>query len=230
MAAGAWALRFFAVLLVAAADDIIARLLAVPVTGLVHRLQVLAATLPFAVAAVTVFVARALRASSAAHVSELTARDMKAAATGAHPAAIEPEGRDELARMWRNPDDTWRWQRSGLDQRGECETLMSNEVFETRDAALEAAGTAYPGVLVRQGRGTRRAGPATPVAPTRAAHPDRGRSSPGRCWWCSAAEAVAPTRPHPGMQSAKGNIAAGPVLAVVDRVRDAVRRAAEGKH
>jgi hemerythrin superfamily protein len=44
-----------------------------------------------------------------------------------------------------------------------------------------------------------------------------------------AAEAVAPTRPHPGVESAKANLAAGPALAVVDRVRDAVRRAAGDK-
>ncbi|MBM0275291.1 hemerythrin domain-containing protein [Micromonospora tarensis] len=42
-----------------------------------------------------------------------------------------------------------------------------------------------------------------------------------------AAEASAPTRPHPGAQSAKGNLAAGPVLAVIDRVRDAVRKPSE---
>jgi Hemerythrin HHE cation binding domain len=40
-----------------------------------------------------------------------------------------------------------------------------------------------------------------------------------------AAEALAPTRPHPGAESAKANLAAGPALAVVDRVRDAVRDA-----
>ncbi|MEU0077627.1 hemerythrin domain-containing protein [Micromonospora tulbaghiae] len=39
-----------------------------------------------------------------------------------------------------------------------------------------------------------------------------------------AAQAAAPTRPHPSAQSAKGNLAAGPVLAVVDRVRDAIRK------
>lgn len=39
-----------------------------------------------------------------------------------------------------------------------------------------------------------------------------------------AAEATAPTRPHPGAQSAKGNLAAGPALAVIDRIRDAVRK------
>ncbi|MFE9193616.1 hemerythrin domain-containing protein [Micromonospora sp. NPDC007208] len=42
-----------------------------------------------------------------------------------------------------------------------------------------------------------------------------------------AAEASAPTRPHPSAQSAKGNLAAGPVLAVIDRVRDAVHKPSE---
>jgi len=41
-----------------------------------------------------------------------------------------------------------------------------------------------------------------------------------------AAEAVAPTRPHPGAESATANLAAGVPLAVVDRIRDAVRGAA----
>ena len=38
-----------------------------------------------------------------------------------------------------------------------------------------------------------------------------------------AAEAVAPTRPHPGAESATKNVVAGPALAVADRVRDAIR-------
>jgi len=45
-----------------------------------------------------------------------------------------------------------------------------------------------------------------------------------------AAEAVAPTRPHPGTESAKANAVLGMPLAVIDRVRDAVRRAADGKN
>ncbi|MEU7578907.1 hemerythrin domain-containing protein [Streptomyces sp. NPDC041068] len=40
-----------------------------------------------------------------------------------------------------------------------------------------------------------------------------------------AAEAMAPTRPHPGTESAAKNLALGPVTALVDRTRDAVRRA-----
>lgn len=40
-----------------------------------------------------------------------------------------------------------------------------------------------------------------------------------------AAEKVAPTRPHPSAQSAAANLTAGPPLAVIDRVRDAIRDA-----
>lgn len=41
-----------------------------------------------------------------------------------------------------------------------------------------------------------------------------------------AAEAAAPTRPHPGIESATANIVAGPALAVADRARDLIRDAA----
>jgi hypothetical protein len=40
-----------------------------------------------------------------------------------------------------------------------------------------------------------------------------------------AAEAMAPTRPHPGLESAAANVALGPVAALMDRTRDAVRKA-----
>ncbi|MGP4110396.1 hemerythrin domain-containing protein [Streptomyces sp. 4N509B] len=43
------------------------------------------------------------------------------------------------------------------------------------------------------------------------------------------AEATAPTRPHPGVESAAANIAVGPVAAVVDRTRDAVQRVLHGR-
>jgi hemerythrin superfamily protein len=38
-----------------------------------------------------------------------------------------------------------------------------------------------------------------------------------------AAEAVAPTHPHPGVESAAANLMLGPLAAIVDRVKDAVR-------
>lgn len=40
-----------------------------------------------------------------------------------------------------------------------------------------------------------------------------------------AAEATAPTHPHPGAEGAAANLVLGPPLAVVDRVRDVIREA-----
>ncbi|URN13679.1 hemerythrin domain-containing protein [Streptomyces radiopugnans] len=45
-----------------------------------------------------------------------------------------------------------------------------------------------------------------------------------------AAEATAPTRPHPGVETAAENLAVGPLAAVADRARDAVRKATGSKH
>ena len=40
-----------------------------------------------------------------------------------------------------------------------------------------------------------------------------------------AAEAIAPTRPHPGVESAKLNFAVGPFASMLDRARDVIQRA-----
>jgi hemerythrin superfamily protein len=40
-----------------------------------------------------------------------------------------------------------------------------------------------------------------------------------------AAEAIAPTHPHPGVESAFANFAVGPFASVLDRARDALRKA-----
>lgn len=40
-----------------------------------------------------------------------------------------------------------------------------------------------------------------------------------------AAEAIAPTRPHPGTESAAANPLTGPAMAIADRVRDLIRAA-----
>ncbi|MEU9921564.1 hemerythrin domain-containing protein [Streptomyces griseoluteus] len=39
-----------------------------------------------------------------------------------------------------------------------------------------------------------------------------------------AAEAIAPTRPHPGVESVTANVTLGPVAALMDRTKDAVRK------
>jgi hemerythrin superfamily protein len=43
-----------------------------------------------------------------------------------------------------------------------------------------------------------------------------------------AAEAIAPTRPHPGVESATANFAAGPFASLLDRARDAIQGALRG--
>lgn len=40
-----------------------------------------------------------------------------------------------------------------------------------------------------------------------------------------AAERIAPTRPHPGVESPTANLLLGPPLAIMDRTRDAIRKA-----
>jgi hemerythrin-like domain-containing protein len=40
-----------------------------------------------------------------------------------------------------------------------------------------------------------------------------------------AAEAIAPTRPHPGVESAKANFAVGPFASMLDRARDVIKQA-----
>lgn len=40
-----------------------------------------------------------------------------------------------------------------------------------------------------------------------------------------AVEAIAPTRPHPGVESATANLLAGPLASLIDRTRDAIRAA-----
>jgi hemerythrin superfamily protein len=40
-----------------------------------------------------------------------------------------------------------------------------------------------------------------------------------------AAEAIAPTRPHPGVESATANFAVGPFISMLDRARDAISAA-----
>jgi ubiquinol-cytochrome c reductase cytochrome b subunit len=168
VAVGAYALTFFAVLLVAAADDIIARLSGIPVLGILRTLQILLLGLPFAVAAVAFLVARSLRAGTATTVGELTREDVHAGMTDLEEPPGETDHSAERIRLWRNPDDTWRWR-----WHAPSGDLASNEVFLDRQEALDAARTAFPGVPVEQDEPPegvvlppprREPGPATKVA------------------------------------------------------------------
>ena len=42
-----------------------------------------------------------------------------------------------------------------------------------------------------------------------------------------AAEAIAPTRPHAGVESAKANFALGPFASMLDRARDVIKQAVQ---
>jgi hemerythrin superfamily protein len=57
----------------------------------------------------------------------------------------------------------------------------------------------------------------------RAAHgPDRLQAMAAAV---RVAEAIAPTRPHPGVESVAANLLLGPPVAIMDRARDAIRKA-----
>jgi quinol---cytochrome-c reductase cytochrome b subunit len=144
VAIGVWALTFFAILLVAGADDIIARLTLIPVTGILRTLQILVLTLPFVTAAVGFLIARSLKRGSAGSVVELTAEDIRAGLSTAAVPARENRRPEQRIDLWRNPDGTWRWRWTG------GEDLFSNEAYESRDEALQAARVAFPGVPVDQ--------------------------------------------------------------------------------
>jgi ubiquinol-cytochrome c reductase cytochrome b subunit len=144
VAIGAWALTFFAVLLVAGADDIIARLTLIPVTGILRTLQILVLTLPFVVAAVALLIARSLKRGTATSVAELTAEDLRAGISGTAMPASDEQSPPQRIDLWRNPDGTWRWRWTGGEE------LNSNEAYESRDDALQAAKVAFAGVPVNQ--------------------------------------------------------------------------------
>jgi hypothetical protein len=60
---------------------------------------------------------------------------------GPAPAVIE---------LWQEPNRRWRWQYLEPSGDGRPLAIMSNKEYETREAALRSATTAYPGVLVTQ--------------------------------------------------------------------------------
>jgi hypothetical protein len=56
----------------------------------------------------------------------------------------------QVIQVWQEPSRLWRWQYLEPSGDGRPLTIMSNREFETREAALRSATTAYPGVLVTQ--------------------------------------------------------------------------------
>ncbi|MEV1290330.1 cytochrome bc complex cytochrome b subunit [Micromonospora sp. NPDC049679] len=147
---GVGALTFFTLLTVTAADDIIARLLRIPVTGLLAALQVLVLTVPWLAGLVGFLVARALRANGGVGIAALTRADVRVALTRRPPAqpdaAASPHDRQTAGvEVWQQADGDWRWRY--VDPR--APDLTGNRAFPSRGAAVDAARTAYPGRTIR---------------------------------------------------------------------------------
>jgi hypothetical protein len=65
----------------------------------------------------------------------------------------------QVIQVWQEPSRLWRWQYLEPSGDGRPLAILSNKEYETREAALRSATTAYPGVLVTQPRAAG-AGPA----------------------------------------------------------------------
>jgi hypothetical protein len=56
-----------------------------------------------------------------------------------------------MVEVWREPSHFWRWRYLEPPRHGsDAVELVSNEVYDEREEAVEAAMTAYPGVTVRE--------------------------------------------------------------------------------
>jgi len=159
---GVGVLALFAVLLAAAADDILARILRLPVLHVLSILRVLALALPVSAGVVAYLVARALRAGGGRGIGELTRSDVRSAmrfgsraggvSTGVGDpspvATAEPAaGSRDAARieLWRDPDGLWRWR-----YRDAVVVLAASQAYRSRPEAERAAATAYGDLPARE--------------------------------------------------------------------------------
>jgi ubiquinol-cytochrome c reductase cytochrome b subunit len=152
---GVGVLTFFVVLVVAGGDDLIARLLRVPIYHVLDTLRVLVLVLPLSAGTVAYGLARALRRGDAPRLGDLTRADLRAARpgagradrTGSAPAGDGPEPptrkpSDERIELW-SGGDGWHWRYH--HERADV-VLLGNRVARTGREADEAARCAFPGV------------------------------------------------------------------------------------
>ncbi|SDZ20865.1 menaquinol-cytochrome c reductase cytochrome b subunit precursor [Micromonospora pattaloongensis] len=147
---GVGALTFYVALVVAAGDDILARLLRVPLYDLLALFRVLVLVLPILAGILAFLIARALRRSEAASLGGLTRADLRQAT---RPGPRHPVGEDEpeaptlhrpgeRIELW--PEgELWRWRYR--NEAGQL-TLTNNRAVTSEEEAVETAGLAYPGV------------------------------------------------------------------------------------
>ncbi|MBX6357152.1 MAG: ubiquinol-cytochrome c reductase cytochrome b subunit [Micromonosporaceae bacterium] len=149
---GVAALLFYSVLVGAAADDVFARLLRVPVTSLVWTFRFLALGLPLAGGMLAYYLARALRAGSAPEFAELTRADLH---RGAKDDRVPGDGDGPPAariEVWQEFGLVWRWRYVEPTGGAKDLELTSNIDYPSEQEAAKAARAAYPGVPIGPGR------------------------------------------------------------------------------
>jgi hypothetical protein len=81
-----------------------------------------------------------------------------------------------VVEVWQEPSQFWRWRYlEPREDSGSPLELVSNDIYDQREAAVEAAMTAYPGVPVRERGSPPGAAPPTGERGRAAAMRSRGR-------------------------------------------------------
>jgi ubiquinol-cytochrome c reductase cytochrome b subunit len=154
-ALGVAVLAFYMVLTLAAADDIGARYLGVPVNSLVNVLRLMLVGLPLLSGAAALLLARALRHGGGTGFGSLSRKDLRAAlrersvsdgGSAAYPATQQGES-DARVEIW-HEYGTWRWRYvAGPPNRPDFTLTAGIAVLNEDDARADAAA-AYPDVAV----------------------------------------------------------------------------------
>ena len=63
-----------------------------------------------------------------------------------------PQPTVKVIELWQEPSRRWRWHYLEPSRDGQPLTFQSNKEYDSREAALQSATTAYPGVLVIERR------------------------------------------------------------------------------
>ncbi|TVT19896.1 ubiquinol-cytochrome c reductase cytochrome b subunit, partial [Amycolatopsis rhizosphaerae] len=140
---GVGLLCFYVLLVVAAADDVIARTLLVPITSVVYAFRALVLTLPWLAGLLAYFLARAARHTRGGF-GEITRADLRAAARRSRPQGGAAEPVPAHLECWAEPGPRWKWRYVEHPEAKEPLVLVSTKHYPSRQAAADAARLAYP--------------------------------------------------------------------------------------